>query len=117
MKHLNIFIATLVLTCAAMFPAASLAKGLDDLDVTMEVLDSTSDIDDAVAQMRGPGDDDDHGTDDGGGNADVDEDEVDGSDDFSDEDGFENDDDFDDEDGLEDEDGIDEGEDIDDDAV
>jgi len=114
MKQFSIFIATLALTCVAMFPTASLAEDLDDLDVTMEVLDDTSDIDDAVAQMRGPGDGDD--SDDGGNDDDSGdgEDEFDGSDDFNDEDGFEDDDDFDNEDEFEDEDGFDEGEDIDD---
>ena len=55
MKHFNVFIAVLVLTCFAFMPAAVRADDLDDLDVMMEVLDD--DIDEMI-EMRGPEDDD-----------------------------------------------------------
>ncbi len=56
MKQINIFTASLALTCLAMFPAAALAGDLDDLEVTMEVLDAESDLDGTIAEMRGPED-------------------------------------------------------------
>ena len=63
MKHFNVFIAVLVLTCFAFMPAAVRADDdLDDLDVMMEVLDDDTDLDDDIAEMaemRGPEDDDD----------------------------------------------------------
>ena len=58
MKQINIFTASLALTCLAMFPAAALAGDLDDLEVTMEVLDYESDLDGTIAEMRGPDNDD-----------------------------------------------------------
>ena len=58
MKPINLFIATLVLTCFAMFPAAVRADDeMDDLDVTVDILDSTTDVDEAMSEMRGPDDD------------------------------------------------------------
>ena len=54
MKHLNVLFASLAWTCVAMFPAAALADDLDDLEVTMEVLDAESDFDETVTEMRGP---------------------------------------------------------------
>ena len=56
MRHLSILIATLVLACFALFPGTALADTLDDLDVTMEVIDDIAGIDAAVSEMRGPGD-------------------------------------------------------------
>ncbi len=56
MKQINIFIASLALTCFAMFPAVALAGDLDDLEVTMEVLDAESDLNDTITEMRGPED-------------------------------------------------------------
>jgi len=132
---IKVFIATLVLTCFAYFPAPVFADGLDDLDVTMEVMDDMAGIDDAVLEMRGPegddfvgGDGDDPGDDSGddfddkasdheeGGEGDS------GEDDFGEEqrefeeheDDFEDDDDFDEED-LDEEDDFEEeeGEDVD----
>lgn len=47
--------AVLALTLA---PLAVLADDLDDLDVTMEVLDSEDELDVLVSQMRGPADSD-----------------------------------------------------------
>ena len=54
MKQFNVFIATLVLTCFAFIPTTVLAKGLDDLEVTMEVIDTVAGVDDAISEMRGP---------------------------------------------------------------
>ncbi len=59
MKHLNIFFATLALTVIALFPATVRADDeLDDLDVTMEVLDNVGALGDEISEMDGPGDDD-----------------------------------------------------------
>ena len=52
MNKLNVTIASLVITFLGLFPAAALAD--DELDVTMEVLDSVADIDGDVIVMRGP---------------------------------------------------------------
>jgi hypothetical protein len=56
MKQLNVFIATLVITCFSMLPAIALADDheLDDLDVTMDVVDDLEGIDDIVNEMPGP---------------------------------------------------------------
>lgn len=54
MKQLNVFVATLVLTCFAFLPATARAANLDDLEVTMEVMDNVADFDFAMAEMRGP---------------------------------------------------------------
>ena len=57
MKQLNLFMAILALTCIAFFPATARADGgLDDLEVTMVVLDDASDLGDELAEMRGPDD-------------------------------------------------------------
>jgi hypothetical protein len=58
MKQLNVFLATLVLTGFAFLPATTLADELDDLEVTMDVMDDIADVDDAIALMEGPGNDD-----------------------------------------------------------
>lgn len=106
MKELRLLIASMTLTCFALFPAVSHAD--DDLDVTMDVFDDLSKIDGMVADMQGPempdadDDDGDHGSDDGG--------------EHHGDDGFEDDDNFDNDDALDhDEDDFDEGEDIEDD--
>ena len=53
--NLNVFLATLALTCLALFPAVVCADDvLDDLDVTMVVLDDDTDLEGAIAEMRGP---------------------------------------------------------------
>ena len=123
---IKVFIATLVLTCFAYFPAPVFADGLDDLDVTMEVLDDVAGIDDAILEMRGPeGDGDDLGDDSGDDEASDHEEDREGDageDDFGEdqgefeehEDDFEDDDDFDEED-LDEEDDFEEeeGEDVD----
>ena len=122
---IKVFIATLVLTCFAYFPAPVFADGLDDLDVTMEVLDDVAGIDDAILEMRGPeGDGDDLGDDSGDESSGHEKDgEGDsGEDAFGEEQGefeeheddFEDDDDFDEED-LDEEDDFEEeeGEDVD----
>ncbi len=55
MKHLNVFFVTLALTCLALFPATVRADDdLEDLDVTMVVLDDDTDLEDVIAEMRGP---------------------------------------------------------------
>jgi hypothetical protein len=56
MKHLNVFIATLILTCFALLPTAVRADDLDDLEVTLEVIDDLASVDDTISQMRGPDD-------------------------------------------------------------
>ena len=59
MKQLTIFAATLVLTCFALFPCLAHADdAMDDLDVTMIIVDDADDLDEAIAEMRGPDDDD-----------------------------------------------------------
>ena len=77
MKQLNVFLTSLVLTCLAMVPAIATADDLDDLDVTMTVVDDLDGIDDVVTEMRGPEDGNDGDSDD-----DVNDD---AEDDFSDE--------------------------------
>lgn len=123
MKQLSIFLAIGGWTCIAFFPAATRAdETLEDLDVTMVVVDSPGDLDDLVSEMRGP---DAGGVDDD----DWDDEEGDESDDAADEesedemeDGFEDDDDgfssdeVDEDDAMEDEDDFEEGEDVDDDV-
>ena len=54
MKQFNVFLATLALTCFALMPTAANAGDLDDLDVTMEVVDDVAGITDVVSEMRGP---------------------------------------------------------------
>lgn len=111
MKPLSVFLVILGLTCIAFFPAATCAdETLEDLDVTMVVIDSPGDIDDLVSRMRGPDngnvDDDDWDDEEG------DESEA-GFDDNSD-DGFSSDE-IDEDGALEDEDDFEDGEDVDDD--
>jgi hypothetical protein len=54
MKALNVFITVLVLTCFAILPLTAQAdEDLDDLDVTMEVLDDETGLDDDIADMAG----------------------------------------------------------------
>ena len=45
MKKLNLFIASTALSCFALFPAAASANDLDELEVTMEVLDDIGELD------------------------------------------------------------------------
>jgi hypothetical protein len=54
MKNLRLFLASLALTCCGFFPAAAMADDMDELDVTMEVLDDVAGIDGNVMIMRGP---------------------------------------------------------------
>ena len=54
MKHIIMTLTAFVLTGLALAPAISFAGDLDDLDVTMEVLDDTSGIDDSIPEMQGP---------------------------------------------------------------
>jgi hypothetical protein len=54
MKQLKQILASMALTCFALFPAAASAADIDDLDVTMEVLDSIAGLDGQVMEMRGP---------------------------------------------------------------
>ncbi|MGI9248231.1 MAG: hypothetical protein ACR2QI_04410, partial [Woeseiaceae bacterium] len=58
MKHVKIFSAVMALTLVAFFPATALADELEDLDVTIFVLDDVDDLDDTISEMRGPDDDD-----------------------------------------------------------
>jgi hypothetical protein len=52
MNKLRICVASFALTLIGLVPAAALAD--DDLDVTMEVLDSVADIDGEIMELRGP---------------------------------------------------------------
>jgi len=105
MKQFNVFLTTLILTCFALLPGIASAGDLDDLDVTMEVVDNIGDISDVVAEMDGP--DDGHASDD---ESDADDYEDGAGDDFA------SDDDFDEEnDDFAEEHDFEEGEDIDDD--
>ena len=54
MKYLNVLIATMVLTCFAFMPATVLAADLEDLKVTMDVMDDISSVDHTIALMAGP---------------------------------------------------------------
>ena len=56
MKQFKILAASIALTMFGLCPALVLAD--DELDVTMEVLDSVADIDGEVLEMRGPDGDD-----------------------------------------------------------
>ena len=59
MKQLNVFIASMVLTMMAFAPAVARAdEDMDDLEVTMEVLDNVVQLDGQFAEMEGPDDDD-----------------------------------------------------------
>ncbi len=108
MKQLKIFLAGVALSCFALFPAAAMAD-IDELDVTMEVLDSIADIDGQVIVMQGPEDDglDGHDND---GDSDDDFGGEDADDDFAHDEDFESDED---EEHSEDESDFDEGDDID----
>ena len=89
MKQLSILCAVMVLTLMAFWPAAARAdEGLDDLDVTMIVLDDPSELDGAFAEMDGPDDDgvrkEDWEGGESGGDSDGDDDSSDDSEDESD---------------------------------
>jgi len=56
MKQINIFAVSIVLTCFTLLPAVTIADGLGDLEVTMDVLDTESELNDVIAEMRGPED-------------------------------------------------------------
>jgi hypothetical protein len=59
MKTSNVFFTILVLGLMAFAPATVCAADeLDDLDITMQVLDDTSELEDTIAEMEGPDDDD-----------------------------------------------------------
>ena len=59
MRQLNIFMAIIALTFIAFFPAAArAANGLDDLDVTLVIVDNTADLGVAISKMDGPNLDD-----------------------------------------------------------
>ena len=88
MKEFKLLIASMVLTCFALFPVASLAD--DDLDVTMEILDDLAQLEGVVLQMPGP-DGSDKGS--AGGDDDGDDHEDEDGDDHEDQkDGFHDDD-------------------------
>lgn len=140
MKPFNVFLAVVVLALAAFLPAAARADEMDDLDVTMEVVDDVNDLEEKIAEMRGPddvvakggqedGDDEPGGQDEpwhdgaddrsegesGEGPEDESEDEGDEGfdDDFEDEEEFENDEDELDEEEMEHEDDFEDGDDVD----
>lgn len=128
MKQLKVFLAILALSCMAFFPAVARADGsLDDLDVTMEVLDDKIDLSIKLSEMRGPDfsgvehEDDaedqgsDHGSDDEQDQEHDERREHDEADEFEDEehdDGFDHDDEL-YEDEFEDEDDFETGDEVD----
>lgn len=57
MKRINIFLTSVALSLFVLFPAAAHADD-DELDVTMDVLDSIADLDGDVIVMEGPEHDD-----------------------------------------------------------
>jgi hypothetical protein len=126
MRELKLLLASMALASIALLPAISSAN--DELDVTMDIIEDLTDIDDEVSTMRGPGDhgdalsDNEHDRDDSDvtSSEDADEEEDHRFDDIDRGDDFENDEDFDfeDEHSLAEEDNFehDEGEDVDDDG-
>jgi hypothetical protein len=59
MRHFTVATVMFYIAGSGFFPASSLAKDeLDDLAVTMEVIDDVSEIDDALAEIRAAGSDD-----------------------------------------------------------
>lgn len=115
MKQLKLIIACVMLTCFALFPVLATAD-VDDLDVTMEVMDNAEDVNNGIEMLGPESDDGQHDFDETDSDEGRDEDRDD-EDDRRDED----DDDFDDDDDFEsDEDGehseeesdFDEGDDI-----
>jgi len=56
MKQLNVLLATIALTSLSMAPTIAKADDheLEDLDVTMDVVDNLEDIDDIITEMPGP---------------------------------------------------------------
>ena len=93
MQQFNVFLVTLILTCFALLPTAANADSLDDLEVTMEVVDNIGDISDVVAEMDGP--EDRHAEDDERESGDHEEGDSDHEEGGGDD--FESDDDFDEE--------------------
>lgn len=134
MKHVTVFFAITALTLVAFFPATARADDeLEDLDVTMEVLDDLGDFDNRMSRMRGPdmagvGEDDweDAEVEEFDDIVDEDDSAEDEDDDFGDDemddemdDEFEGEDDFEDDfedDDVEEHDDLDDGDDVDDDS-
>lgn len=54
MKQLNVLIATLLLTSLSLLPEITRAQDLEDLEVTMEVVDDIEGIADVTTEMPGP---------------------------------------------------------------
>jgi hypothetical protein len=103
MKALNLFVTVLVLTCFAFPPLTALAEeDLDDLDVTMEVLDDETGLDNDIADMAGmrdPQEGESQWSEDRPADADAAvtaDDEGEYQEDYGDHDGFEHDDGIDD---------------------
>ena len=56
MKHLDVVLAAMALSCFSLPPASALADdALDDLDVTMEVLDNADRVGDPIPEVLGTG--------------------------------------------------------------
>ena len=116
MKQLKIFLASVALSLTALVPAIAMAD-LDELDVTMEVLDSMADFDGQVIVMEGPEHDGLEGSDDEGESDEHDGDDTEedfgvdeSGDDFMHDENFESDED---QEHSEDESDFDEGDEID----
>ena len=120
MKPLKIFLASVALSAIALLPATAMAD-FDELDVTMEVLDSMADFDEQVIVMEGPEQDGLDGSDDEGESDEHDGDDTEedfGVDEFGDD--FTRDENFEpdeDEKHSEDESDFDEGDEIDTDRI
>ena len=54
MKNIRLFVATVAMTFVALFPAVSSAANVDELEVTMKVIDNVADLDGEVLEMPGP---------------------------------------------------------------
>ena len=118
MKMARLFVCSAALTLLVLTPAAARADKMEDLEVTMEVLDEPADLDEALSKARSP-DAEDNGAVDwsfenagegGDGEEEFEEAEV----DFEMDDEFEEDREF-EEDTIYDEDDFEDGEDVDDD--
>lgn len=57
MRQASCLLAAMALTLWTTFPNAARADVVDDLDVTMQVLDDIAEIDEQISAMPGPGDD------------------------------------------------------------
>ncbi len=119
MSQARFLIRLTTLTLLALFPFTAHAEKMDDLEVTMQVLDDPADLEEAVSKMRGPDDKDidavDWDFEEAEGNGEGDDETFEEAEtDFEMDDEFEEDIEF-EEDAINDEDDFEDGEDVDDD--